>query len=68
MGKFYLRMDEEIQVYFMINPDLVGNVQGLYYGKRNAVYFFKFIIGRGKNKFFCFLFRFLVQGFYLLVS
>ena len=26
-GKFYLRMDQEIQVYFMINPDLVRNEQ-----------------------------------------
>ena len=33
MGKFYLRMDQEMQVYFMINPDLVGNGQGLHYGK-----------------------------------
>ena len=40
MGKFYLRMDQEIQVYFMINPDLVGNGQGLHSGKRNTFNFF----------------------------
>ena len=38
MGKFYLRMDQEIQVYFTINPDLVGNEQGLHYGKRYNFY------------------------------
>ena len=35
-GKFYLRMDQEIPVYFMINPDLVGTRQGLHYEKRNT--------------------------------
>ena len=44
-GKFYLRMDQEKQVYFMINPDLVGNRQGLHYGKRNTFYVFTFIFG-----------------------
>ena len=29
--KFYLRMDQEIQVYFMINPELVSSGQGLQY-------------------------------------
>ena len=45
MGKIYLRMDQEIPVYFMINPDLVGNGQGLRYGKRNTFYYFMFIFG-----------------------
>ena len=31
MGKFYLRMNQEVPVYFIINPDLVGNGQGLHY-------------------------------------
>ena len=44
-GKFYLRMDQEKQVYLMINPDLVGNRQGLHYGKRNKFYVFTFIFG-----------------------
>ena len=39
MGKIYLRMNQEIPVYFMINPDLVGNGQGLRYGKRNTFYY-----------------------------
>ena len=38
MGKLYLRTDQEIQVYFMINLDLVGNKQGLHY--RNTFNFF----------------------------
>ena len=29
MGKFFLRMDQEMLVYFMLNPNLVGNGQGL---------------------------------------
>ena len=33
MRKFYLRMDQEIQVYFMINPELVSSGQGLHYEK-----------------------------------
>ena len=45
MGKFYLRMDQEIQVYFMINPDLVGNKQGLHYGKGNTLVGFNKGIG-----------------------
>ena len=45
MGKFYLRMDQEKKVYFMINPDLVGNGQGLHYGKIKTFYFFIFIFG-----------------------
>ena len=35
MGKFYLRTDQEILTFFMINPNLGGNGQGLHYGKRN---------------------------------
>ena len=31
MGSFYLRIDQEIQVSFMINQDLVDNGQGLHY-------------------------------------
>ena len=40
-------MGQEIQVYFMINPDLVGNGQGLYYGKRNTFFMiiFRFMWG-----------------------
>ena len=45
MGKFYLRMDQEIQVYFMINSDLVGNGRELHYEKRNNFYLFLFILG-----------------------
>ena len=45
MGKFYLRMNQEIPVYFIINPYLVGNGQGLHYGKRNTFYYFMFIFG-----------------------
>ena len=37
-------MDQEIQVYFKIHPDL-GNGQGLHYGKRNNFYFLMFIFG-----------------------
>ena len=33
-------MDQDIQVYFIINPDLVHNGHGLHYGKRNTFYFF----------------------------
>ena len=43
MGKCYLRMDQEIQVYCIINPELVGNRQWLKYGKRNTFYFFMVI-------------------------
>ena len=32
-------------VYFMINPDLVGDGQGLHYGKRNTFCYFIFIFG-----------------------
>ena len=35
MGKFYLRTDQEILTFFMINPNLGGRGQGLHYGKRN---------------------------------
>ena len=45
MGKFYLGMDQEMPVYFMINSDLVGNGQGLPYEKRNTFYYFMFIFG-----------------------
>ena len=38
-------MDQKMHVYFMINPDLVGNGQRLHCGKRNAFYFFMFIFG-----------------------
>ena len=34
------RMDQEIQVYFMINPDLVGHGKGLHYEKKNDLKFF----------------------------
>ena len=34
MGKFYLRTDQEIVTFFIINPNLGGNGQGLHYGKR----------------------------------
>ena len=40
MGKFYLMMNQGIPVYFMINPDLVGNGQVLDYEKRNAFFLF----------------------------
>ena len=43
MRKLYLKMDQEIQVYFMINLHLVGNEPGLHYGKRNT--FLMFIFG-----------------------
>ena len=33
-------MDKEIQVYFMINPDPVGNEQGLHYGKKKQLFFY----------------------------
>ena len=45
IGKFYLMMDQEIQDNFMINPDLLGNGQGLPYGTRSTFYFFMFIFG-----------------------
>ena len=45
IGKFYLSMDQEIQVYFMTNPDLVGNGEGLHYGKRNTFYFLCLFLG-----------------------
>ena len=45
MGKFYLRMDQGIQVCFKINPDLVGNGQGLHYGKINTFYFLMLFSG-----------------------
>ena len=45
MEKFYLRVNQEIPVYFMINPDLVGNGQELHYGKRNTFYYFVFLFG-----------------------
>ena len=35
IGKFHLRMKQEIQLYFMINPDLVSNGQGK---KKNALW------------------------------
>ena len=31
-------MGQGIQVYFIINPDLAGNRQRLYYGKRNSYF------------------------------
>ena len=45
MGKSYLRMDQEIQVYFMINPDLVDSGRGLHYEKRNIFYLFCLYLG-----------------------
>ena len=39
MGK--LRINKEIQVYFVINRDLVGNEQGMHYGKINTVFFWE---------------------------
>ena len=44
MGKFSLRMDQEIRVYFMIDSDIVGNRQGLHYGEKKPFYFFMFIL------------------------
>ena len=35
IGKFHLRMKQKIQLYFMINPDLVSNGQGK---KKNALW------------------------------
>ena len=43
--KFYLKMDQEMQVYFMIKPDLFGNGQDLHYGKRSTFYFFWLFLG-----------------------
>ena len=43
MRKAFLRMDPKIQVYFMSNPDLVGNGEGLHCEKRNT--FFVLIFG-----------------------
>ena len=53
MGKFYLRTDQEILTFFMINPNLGGNGQGLHYGKRNEkgrkkLLLFKKFYGLGK--------------------
>ena len=44
MGKFSLRMDQEIRVYFMIDSDIVGNRQGLHYREQKPFYFFMFIL------------------------
>ena len=38
-------MDKEIQVYFMINPDPVGNEQGLHYGKKKTIIFLCLFLG-----------------------
>ena len=35
-------MDQEMQVNFMINPDLVGDGKGLHYGKKKDCFFFHF--------------------------
>ena len=32
-------MDQEIQVYFMVNPHLLGSGQGLHYGEKNLLFF-----------------------------
>ena len=40
LGWIDTRMDQEIQVYFMINPDLFGNGKGLHYEKKNDLKFF----------------------------
>ena len=45
MGKYYLRMSQEIQLYFIINPDLVSNGHGLHYGKGNIFYLFCLSLG-----------------------
>ena len=58
MGKPCLGIDQETQVYFMINPDLIGNGQGLHYGKRNTVYFLCLFLGELKTGLFYFLFFF----------
>ena len=47
MGK--LRINKEIQVYFVINRDLVGNEQGMHYGKINTVFFWGFEEGGGRK-------------------
>ena len=65
MEKFYLGMDQEILVYFMINPDLVGNGQGLHYGKRNTVYFFCLFFGDEKTGFFIFFFYFWLRVLFI---
>ena len=66
MAKFYLRKDQEVHVYFIINPDLIGNGQGLHYGKKIPfIYLCLFLGSRG------FLFnkwiREFVFHFYILV-
>ena len=62
MGKYYLRMDQEIQVYFIINPDLVGNGQGLHYRKRNILGLFlgscETLFNESESLPFIFTFRF----------
>ena len=57
MGKFYLRTDQEILTFFMINPNLGGNGQGLHYGKRNE---------KGRKKLCYFNFNFYGLGKLLL--
>ena len=49
MGK--LRINKEIQVYFVINRDLVGNEQGMHYGKINTVFFLGVGVGREEKRF-----------------
>ena len=44
MGKFHLMMNQETRVCFTINPGLVGNGQGLHYGKEIPL-IFMFIFG-----------------------
>ena len=36
-------MDQEMQVSFMINPDPVGNEQGLHYGKKPFIFLCLFL-------------------------
>ena len=57
MGKFYLRTDQEILTFFMINQNLGGNGQRLHYGKRNEK-------GREKLLLFFLIFMGWVSCFY----
>ena len=54
-GKILFK-DQGIQVCFKINPDLVGNGQGLHYGKINTFYFLMLFSGLCLNQRVCLLF------------
>ena len=54
MWKFYLRTDQEILTFFMINSNLSSNRQGLHYGKRNEK-------GRKKMYYYYFFSNFLLR-------